>query len=337
LPAAYTAHPGRIEDLGEIWRLLVVVSLAEVGTPGFGFDEVENWLTGFPIVIGEDVLAIRDEQGALVGLEVFHMREPFVRPVGMGGVHPDHVGRGLGTALLDWALQRAAAQLSKAPTDAKVAFVTHVGAGHEPSETLMRDAGFEFTRYFIDMEIDFSGAPPAAQIPDGISVRLVEPSSDIPELADAIRDSFRDHYGFVETPQQRQIDQLNHWASASSHDPALWWVAEAGGEIAGFNLCDGSSEGNDEIGHVATLGVLREYRRRGLGRALLLTAFNVFYDRDKKGASLGVDADSLTGATRLYESVGMQAGARYSTWEIEIRRGVEMATVDIPGDQSPAD
>jgi len=337
LPAPYTAHPGRLEELEEIWRLLVAVSLAEAGTPGFGFDEVVNWLTGFPIEIGEDVLAVRDDTGAMVALEVFHMRDPFVRPIGIGGVHPDHVGRGLGTALLDWARQRAAAQVPKAPVDARVTFVTHVGAGHEPSETLMRNAGFELTRYFIDMGIEFSEAPAAPQIPDGVSIRVVDPSSDIPALADAVRDSFRDHYGFVETPQQRQIDQLNHWASAPSHDPALWWVAVSGGEIVGFNLCDPSSEGNDEVGHVATLGVVREYRRRGLGRALLLIAFNAFYDRGKKGASLGVDADSLTGATRLYEGVGMRAGARYSTWEIEIRSGVEMATLDIQGDRAPAD
>lgn len=333
LPAPYSAHPGRLEDLEEIWRFLVGVSRAEAGTPGFGFDEVENWLTGFPIVIGEDVLAIRDEEGALVGLEIYHMRDPFVRPIGIGGVHPNHVGRGLGTALVDWALDRAAAQLPKAPADARVVFVIHIAAGHEPSETLMRDKGFESTRYFIDMEIEFTGAPAAAEIPDGVTIREVEPSADIPALADALRKSFRDHYGFVETPQQRQIDQLNHWASAPSHDPALWWVAEADGEIVGFNLCEGASEGNEEIGYVATLGVLRKLRRRGLGRALLLTAFRAFHDRGKKGAALGVDADSLTGATRLYESVGMHAGARYSAWEFEIRPGIEMATFEIADDE----
>ena len=336
LPSPYTAHPGRLEDLEDIWRLLVAVSMAEAGTPGFGYDDVENWLTGFPIVIGEDVLLIREAAGALAGVQIFHSRDPYVRPIAVGGVHPDHVGRGLGTALVGWARDRARAQGPKAPADARVKFVVHVAAGHEPSETLMRDTGFELTRYFIDMEIEFSAPPAAAQMPDGVTIREVDPLSDIPALADAIRDSFRDHYGFVETPQQRQIDQLNHWAGASSHDPSLWWVAEAEGAIVGFNLCDDASEGNEEIGYVATLGVLREHRRKGLGRALLLVAFNAFYDRGKRGAALGVDADSLTGATRLYESVGMRPGARYSTWEIEIRPGIDLATADVPdGGEGP--
>ncbi len=332
LPDDFTAHPGRLDDLDEIWRLLVTVSTAEAGTPGFGFNEVENWLTGYPIAIAEDVITVRHGGGALVGVEIFHMRDPFVRPIAIGGVHPDHGGRGLGTALFGWAMQRAVAQVPKAPPDARVTLVTHIGAGHEPSENLMRANGLEFTRFFIDMKTEFSGAPPPPELPAGVSIRVVEPAADMAALAAAIRDSFRDHYGFVETPQQRQIDQLNHWARASGHDPELWWVAEAGGEIIGFNLCEDSSEGDDEIGHVATLGVLREHRRCGLGRALLLTAFAAFYDRGKKGVSLGVDADSLTGATRLYESVGMQAGARYGTWEIEIRPGVEMATVEVSTD-----
>jgi GNAT superfamily N-acetyltransferase len=329
LPTPYTAHRGSRADLDEIWQLLVAVSVAEVGTPGFGFEEVENWLTGFPIVIEDDVVTVRDGAGTLVGLEIFHLRDPFVRPIAMGGVHTDHVGRGLGTALLGWALQRAASRVPGAPADARVTFVTHIGAGHAPSEELMRNAGLEFTRHFVDMQIDFAGPPPPPEIPNGTLIRQAKLPSDVGAMADTIRDSFRDHYGFVETPRQRQIDQLNHWASAPNHDPGLWWVAEVGGEMVGLNLCDRANEGNDEIGLVATLGVVREHRRNGLGRALLLTAFNAFHERGKLGAALGVDADSLTGATRLYESVGMRAGARYGTWEIEVRHGIEMATVAI--------
>ncbi len=73
--------------------------------------------------------------------------------------------------------------------------------------------------------------------------------------------------------------------------------------------------------------MVRAHRRRGLGKALLLTAFNEFFDRGQRGAALGVDADSLTGATRLYESVGMHAGTKYASWEVEIRPGVDLATL----------
>jgi ribosomal protein S18 acetylase RimI-like enzyme len=60
------------------------------------------------------------------------------------------------------------------------------------------------------------------------------------------------------------------------------------------------------MGWISGLGVVRSHRRRGLARAILLTAFNDFFRRGQHSVALGVDADSLTGATRLYESAGMR-------------------------------
>jgi phosphinothricin acetyltransferase len=53
--------------------------------------------------------------------------------------------------------------------------------------------------------------------------------------------------------------------------------------------------------------------RRGIGRALLLTAFDALRRRGIAAAELGVDSESPTGATRLYESVGMRT-VRASEW-----------------------
>jgi ribosomal protein S18 acetylase RimI-like enzyme len=61
--------------------------------------------------------------------------------------------------------------------------------------------------------------------------------------------------------------------------------------------------------------VLRPWRRRGLGRALLLQAFAAFRERGLARAALGVDAESLTGANRLYESAGMHVAARFDIYE----------------------
>ena len=61
------------------------------------------------------------------------------------------------------------------------------------------------------------------------------------------------------------------------------------------------------------------WRKRGLGLALLLQAFNEFYQRGDRTVGLGVDAQSLTGATRLYEKAGMHVTRRYDTYEKVIR------------------
>ncbi len=328
-PFPYSAGPAKREDIEEIWRLMVDVNLAEAGTPGFGLTEIENWLTGEPIVIGEDVLVVRDDSGAIVGVEIVDSRPPFVRPHAIGGVHPDHVGRGIGHAMLTWAQTRSMERIDEAPPAAKVLFLTFTAGDHEHSAQTMRNFGLEMVRYFLDMEIEFEAKPPHPVVPDGLTIRLFDPETELDALAELTTDGFRDHYGFVEGPLETRIEWLRHWMTQSDHDPSLWWVVEDGDQLVGFNLCEPANEGREEVGYVASLAVLPTHRGRGLGRALLLTAFNRFYEMGKTGAGLGVDADSLTGATRLYESVGMSPGSRYALWEKVLRDGEDLATREL--------
>ncbi len=65
-----------------------------------------------------------------------------------------------------------------------------------------------------------------------------------------------------------------------------------------------------DIAWVWQLAVRRAWRKRGLGLALLLHSFNEFYQRGDRAVGLGVDAQSLTGATRLYEKAGMHVTRR---------------------------
>ena len=67
------------------------------------------------------------------------------------------------------------------------------------------------------------------------------------------------------------------------------------------------------------LGVRRPWRRRGLGRALLLHAFGEFRARGKRGAGLGVDGLNPTGAVRLYEQAGMHVARRFDQYAKPLR------------------
>ena len=62
-----------------------------------------------------------------------------------------------------------------------------------------------------------------------------------------------------------------------------------------------------EVGssYVSMLGVLPQFRGRGLGRALLLTAFAEAARRGRTSVRLGVDTENGTGAPALYAGVGM--------------------------------
>jgi ribosomal protein S18 acetylase RimI-like enzyme len=98
-----------------------------------------------------------------------------------------------------------------------------------------------------------------------------------------------------------------------------------GDEVAGISLCPPHSIDDSEVGWVGTLGVRRPWRKRGLGLALLRHSFNEFYRRGKRKVGLGVDAENLTGALRLYENAGMHVEQAFDQYEKELRPGREIS------------
>ncbi len=171
--------------------------------------------------------------------------------------------------------------------------------------------GYELIRHSYRMHIDLAGVSEQPVWPDGLSVRPFRPG-DEERFYEAHQEAFEDHWGHeVKTP----YDEWAHWfLQPPMFDPELWFVAEEGGEAAGV-VIDYVREEIGKIGWVQILGVRRPWRRRGLGRALLLQAFDAFRARGLERAGLGVDASSVTGATRLYESVGMTISYRFDIYE----------------------
>jgi mycothiol synthase len=72
------------------------------------------------------------------------------------------------------------------------------------------------------------------------------------------------------------------------------------------------------VGWISILGVRRPGRRRGLGEALLRHAFRELHTRGLRRVGLSVDAESPTGAMRLYERVGMRVAVRSDTWDRQL-------------------
>jgi mycothiol synthase len=262
-------------------------------------------------------------------MEVWDPFDPHVRVNTWGCVHPDHMGQGIGSALLQWAERRARLSIPKAPRDARVAtyngFLSVDTAAHE----LCRKFGMTLTRHSWRMEIDLDTPPPSPRWPAGITLRTFIPGQDERATVQAVRDSFRDHWGYVERPFEQDLVRWRHFMSDKEFDPALWFLAMDGSHIAGVSLCWLEAYDDPDMGWVGTLGVLRPWRRMGLGLALLRHSFDEFYRRGKRKGGLGVDAGSLTGATRLYERAGMRVARQYSIYEKELRPGVDLSTQSI--------
>jgi ribosomal protein S18 acetylase RimI-like enzyme len=118
-------------------------------------------------------------------------------------------------------------------------------------------------------------------------------------MYEAQEEAFSDHWGHVTMP-------FEEWAKRTKrHDfePELWLMALDGDRVVATST---NSVIPENLGWISGLGVVRSHRRRGLARAILLQALSDFWRRGQRSVALGVDADSLTGATRLYESAGMR-------------------------------
>ena len=128
-------------------------------------------------------------------------------------------------------------------------------------------------------------------------------------------EAFADHWEYHREP----FEQWREFTVRSRNfDPALWLVAWAGDDVAGYALNFPERAGDPGYGWVGTLGVRRPWRRKGVGEALLRRSFAALHARGIRKVRLSVDAESPTGATRLYERAGMTVLRRSNTWEREL-------------------
>ncbi|GCE17242.1 GNAT family N-acetyltransferase [Dictyobacter kobayashii] len=237
-------------------------------------------------------------------------------------VHPQYLDYGIGELLLEKAEQWARQQIPLAAPDLRVSLRAFCNNQNLAWQQLLEQHDFQPIRNFWVMGIELAVAPVAPQWPENI--RIINPTPDILHAVyEADEDIFRDHWGFI----SQTYEQWQYWTTKrQSFDPALWFLAMDGNEIAAIALC--ADEGEDG-GWVHVLGVRRQWRRQGLALALLQHTFNEFFRRDIHSIYLSVDAQSLTGATRLYERAGMHVVKRSTQYERELRGGKELGTLTL--------
>lgn len=211
--------------------------------------------------------------------------------------------------------------LEREPADALIAAAEaraasgRVHAVAQGDDDLMRsvyeDGGYELIRHSFQMRIELDGEVPEPEWPEGLVVRNFR-DGDERRVHAAQQDSFADHWDFhPQTFEQWRTYTLDR----HDFDPELWWLAEDGDELAGVALTSWHFSGDREFGWVHILGVRPRWRRRGLGQALLQQTFHTFRDRGATRVGLGVDAESTTGAVRLYERAGMRPVRRNDIYE----------------------
>lgn len=264
-----------------------------------------------------DAFLVETPEGEVVGFEVLSNEKDFVHYATDGYVHPNFQKRGIGSALLQRVEVRAREMMKSANPELRVYLQSTFDGKDEPGKELHINMGYDFIRYFWRMEINLTEKPPMPEFPAGIELRPFNKEADSQLLWQADNEAFSEHWGTHDST----FEEWCFWKfERPEFDPTLWFIAWDGEQIAGFT----QNRYRNGIGWVGTLGVLKPWRKMGLGLALLQHAFGRFYARDTKTIGLGVDASNTTGATRLYQRAGMRVASEFVTYEKELRPGKEM-------------
>jgi ribosomal protein S18 acetylase RimI-like enzyme len=178
---------------------------------------------------------------------------------------------------------------------------------------MLENAGYSTVRWFFDMLRPSLDDVPNVPMPDGLEVRPITP-----DLALAVWradvEAFKDHWGGFDGSDER----LQEWLARPSTDLSLWVVGFEGDEVAGGVINTIEESENEALGiqrgWLSSVFTRRQWRRRGLGRALIARSLIRLRERGMTSASLGVDAENPSGALGLYEGIGFAESYRSAAW-----------------------
>ncbi len=180
------------------------------------------------------------------------------------------------------------------------------------TNVLLLGDGYTPVRYGYDMVRPTLDELPAAPLPAGLVLRPVEPEH-YRLIWDAADEAFQDHWGYSPSTDEDYQGWLN---DPVIFTPQLWRVAwdvetnQVVGQVRSFINHAENNKYNRKRGYTEFISVRRPWRKRGVARALIVESFHVLKAQGMTEAALGVDAENLSGALRVYESVGFRVTKR---------------------------
>lgn len=314
LPSGYTWAPFDLDRLEEALAVLVTCGRLSFGSDSWTLEELRSGWTEPGVSPSSDAILVRAADGSTIGFEELYNHSSHLSLISLGNqVLPEHRGRGIEDALLQWAERRALAECSLASVGAEVLWRVPCEVNDHTALALAERHGFEPVRHYFVMSRELKEPSPSPVWPAGIEIRSLRRGTDEETYYRVRWEAFQDHWGVSRSFEDGFARFLHEIEQNSDFVPRFFWGVFADERLVAICHCLPSYEGDSEIGWICDLGVLRDWRGRGLARALLLHAFAEFGRLGKRIARLHVDAENPTGAVRLYESVGMEVTERIVT------------------------
>jgi mycothiol synthase len=305
--SAFRIRPPTAADAEAVTELVVAFDVEEYGSPDFELDDLlADW--GSPgLDLERDAWLAELPDGRLAGYAALHFNDN-----AEAYVSAESRGLGVGSELRRRVEARA---VERARSGERVLVGQALSSVNEAGRTLLRSAGYEDVRTYWRLVRDLDGDLPAMEVPEGISIRAFDLERDPHETHRVIGAAFEDNV------RRRSFESFEEWEAheinRKAFDPTLWFVAEADGRIVGAIVCPDY----EDVVWIRQLGVAQDWRGRGIGTALLLTAFAEFERRGRKTSALVVDSWNRTGAKSAYERLGMREERVHSRFEKELLPG----------------
>ena len=230
-----------------------------------------------------------------------------------GFLDPAWRRRGIGQAILNWDIGRLRSIASGHESRAKI--LRGAADGREVgTQALLEANDFQRVTFGADMSRTLLDDLPDAPLPEGLQIRPVEPAH-LRSIWEADTEAFRDHWG-ARPPTERDWEAF---LDRPFTDPSLWKVAWEADRVVGQVRSFINPEENREYdrlrGYTENISTIKEWRKRGVARALICQSLRVLRDRGMQEAALGVHAENPNGAFELYSSLGYEVQATSSTYE----------------------
>ena len=319
LPSGLTARPLRADDMAALVGLLEAAEPLDRTGEHEDAEGLGEFLVNDRVDLGRDALAVLDGD-ELVGyastVDLGDHRDEYAVNA-YGCVHPRERGRGVGRALLGWQLARCGELHRERHPEMPGRFGVNVPSANTSLERLVQRAGLQPVQYYFLMRRPLTDLPPARSV-DAVQIVPFDAARD-EEVRRAHNVAFRDHFGTAE----RDAYAWQTWFTGQkAFRPELSWLALADGAVVGYSLnyehdADTAATGLREA-YIGQLGVLREWRGRGLASVLIAASLRSAADDGLDRAALTVDTNNTTGALQLYERLGFTVDSRETVWAYRV-------------------
>lgn len=222
-------------------------------------------------------------------------------------LHPDHLAAPLFDAIAAGMESHLVARASADLPRRFRGYGVHPGPGREPTgEAAWLEArGYVAGEWGATLRRPHLDDVPDLPLPEGVEVRPVRPEQ-VRHIWEVHHEAFRGEWDFHE-PTAQDIDEM---LEDPHQDVSLWQVAWAGDTVVGQVKPFVNHEENEARGYLRGyteyISTHRDWRRRGIARALLARSLIALRERGMTEAVLGVDTNNPGGAFHVYTSLGFE-------------------------------